>query len=183
MPLDRIVELCGGSRRDVTTTIQAYADMEQHYRPICEADDYDTERYSGFVEVQNTRVRDAILRAGFGLTDFARWIRDGNIKNLQHVRQLPRVLADKKARDTLLKKDIEAALDTFEKPDLPAGLRGASIGQLARALAEAVNSIRMEELRRLQENPDDDAVRYIEDALEALGYSGWRGSRRSARSG
>ena len=170
MPLDRIVELCGGSRRDVTMAIQAYADMETYYRPVCNADDYDTERYSGFVELQKTRAKDAILRAGFDLTHFANWIRNGNIKNLQQVRQLPRVLADKKARDVFVRKDIKAALDMLEKPELAAGLRGASIGQLARALAEAARSIRLEELKRYQDNPDDDAVRYVEDALEELQY-------------
>ena len=57
MPLDRIVEFCGGNRRDVMIAINAYADMEHYYRPICDADDFDTERYSGFVELQNTRVK------------------------------------------------------------------------------------------------------------------------------
>jgi hypothetical protein len=56
MPLDRIVEFCGGNRREVTTAIQAYADMEHYYRSICDSDDYDTERYSGFVELQSTKV-------------------------------------------------------------------------------------------------------------------------------
>lgn len=170
MPLDRIVEFCGGNRRDVTTAIQAYADMAHYYKPICDADDYDTERYSGFVELQNTRVKDSILRAGFDLSHFAQWIRNGNIKTLQEVRQLPRVLTDKKARDVFVKKDVKAALDVIEKPELTAGLRGASISQLARALTDAVRSIRVEELRRYQENPGDDAVRYIEDALEELQY-------------
>jgi hypothetical protein len=160
MPLDRIVEFCGGNRRDVTTAIQAYADMEHYYKPICDADDYDTERYSGFVELQSARVKDAILRAGFDLSDFAHWIRNGNIRTLQEVRQLPRILTDKKARELFLKKDVKAALDVIEKPELTAGLRGASISR----------SIRVEELRRFQENPDDDAVRHIEDALEELQY-------------
>lgn len=170
MPLDRIVELCGGNRRDVTTAINAYADMEQYYRPICVNDDYDTERYSGFVELQNTKVKDSILRAGFDLTNFAQWIRSGNIKGLNEVRQLPRVLGDKRARDVFLKKNVKAALDVIEKPELTAGLKGASISQLARALSEACRSIRMEDLRRFQENPDDDAVRYVEEALEELQF-------------
>jgi hypothetical protein len=46
MPIDRIIAFCGGNKRDVTTAIQAYADMEHYYRPICVADDYDTEKYS-----------------------------------------------------------------------------------------------------------------------------------------
>lgn len=168
MPIERIIALCGGNRRDVTQAIQAYADMETYYRPICEADDYDTEKYSGFVELQNTRVKDAILKAGFTLKDFAQWIRDGNIKNLAHTRQLPRVLAEKKARDIFLKKDVKAALDVLEKPELATGLKGASIGQLARALTEAIESIPYAEFNRLRANPDDDVVRYINDALESL---------------
>jgi hypothetical protein len=66
--------------------------MEHYYRPICDADDYDTKKYSGFVELQNTKVKDAILKAGLDLTHFAQWIRKGNIKNLNQVRLLPRVL-------------------------------------------------------------------------------------------
>src|SRR5262245_16577344 len=137
MPLDRLVAFCGGNKRDVTTAIQAYADMETYYRPICDADDFDTERYSGFVELQSARVKDAILKAGFTLKDFAHWIRNNNIKNLNEVRQLPRVLPDKKARDVFVKKNMKSALDVLEKPELSAGLKGASIGQLARALTEA----------------------------------------------
>jgi hypothetical protein len=170
MPLERIIAFCGGNRRDVTQAIQAYAEMESYYRSLCEADDFDTENYSGFVEVQNTKVKDSILRAGFSLRDFAQWLRDGKFKNLQYIRQLPRVLPNKATRDVFLKKGMKAALDIAEKPELAQGLRNATIGQLARALTEASNSIRIEELRRLQENPDDDALRYIEDALEALEY-------------
>ena len=170
MPLERIIAFCGGNRRDVTQAIQAYSDMETYYRPICEADDYETENYSGFVEVQNTRIKDSILRAGFSLKDFAHWLREGKFKNLQYIRQLPKVLPDKRTRDVFLKKGMKTALDAIEKPELSAGLKNATISQLARALTEAVGSIRIEELRRLQENPDDDAHRYIEDALEALHY-------------
>ncbi|WP_128957201.1 hypothetical protein [Bradyrhizobium zhanjiangense] len=168
MSLDRIVAFCGGNKRDVTIAISAYSDMETYYRPICDADDYDTEKYSGFVELQNTKVKDAILRAGFDLTDFAQWIRKGNIKNLEQVRKLPRVLPDKRAREMFIKKDVKAALDVLEKPELNAGLKGASISQLSRALTEAIESIPYAEFNRLRANPDDDAVRYINDALEAL---------------
>lgn len=168
MPLDRIVAFCGGNRREVTQSIQAYSDMENYYRPICDADDYDTEKYSGFVELQNSKVKDAILKTGFDLTNFAQWLRKGNIKGLAQVRQLPRILADKKAREVFVKKDIKAALDVLEKPDLNVGIKGASIGQLARALTEAIDSIPYAEFNRLRSNPEDDAVRYITDALESL---------------
>ncbi len=168
MPLDRIVAFCGGNRRDVMQSIQAYADMETYYRPICGEDSYDTEKYSGFVELQNTRVKDAILHAGFTLKNFAQWIKDGNIKGLAQVRLLPRILSEQRARSVFVKKDVKAALEVLEKPELSAGLKGATIGQLARALTEAIESIPYAEVIRLRANPDDDSVRYIADALEAL---------------
>lgn len=168
MSLDRIIAFCGGNKRDVTIAIQAYADMEHYYRPICVADDYDTEKYSGFVELQNTKIKDAIFKAGFSLKDFAQWIAKGNIKNLEHTRKLPRILPDKKAREVFLKKDVKAALDVLEKPELSGTLKGASISQLARALSEAVDSIPYAEVVRLRASPEDDAVRYINDALESL---------------
>ena len=59
--------------------------MEHYYRPICEADDFDTEKYSGFVELQSTKVKDAILKAGLDLSHFAQWIQKGNIKGLAQV--------------------------------------------------------------------------------------------------
>jgi ParB-like nuclease family protein len=169
MPLDRIVAFCGGNKRDVTTAIQAYADMEHYFRPLFQAGEtYDTERFSGFVELQNLKVKDAISRAGFSLGDFAQWIRDSNIKNLEQVRKLPRILPDKKAREVFVKKGVTAALDVLEKPELTAGLKSASISQLARALTEQVDQIQRAEFLRLRANPEDDAVRYINDALEAL---------------
>lgn len=169
MPLDRIVAFCGGNKHDVTTAINAYADMENYFRPLfTPGDAYDTLRFSGFVELQNIKVKDAILRAGFTLPDFAQWIRNGNIRNLEEVRKLPRILPDKKARDIFVKKGVKAALDVLEKPELTAGLRDASISQLSRALTEAIDKIPRAEFLRLRANPDDDAVRYINDALESL---------------
>jgi hypothetical protein len=167
---DRIVAFCGGNRREVVTAIQAYADMENYYRSVCEEmdNDFDAERYSGFVELQNTKVKDSILKAGFTIKDFAKWIAKGNIKNLEQVRRLPRILPDKKAREVFLKKDVKAALDVLEKPELSGTLKAASISQLSRALTEAIERVQYSEILRLRASPDDDSVRYINDALDAL---------------
>ncbi|PWC36757.1 hypothetical protein [Azospirillum sp. TSO22-1] len=169
MPLDRLVELCGGDRRDVQQSINAYADMENHFRPLHEPGEYyDTQRFSGFVELQNNKVKTAILKAGFNLDNFARWIKDKKIVGLASIRQLPKVLGDKTARTVFLKKGIKAALDALEQPALNADLRNASLNQLARALTEKVEGIPLIELQRLRAEPDDDAVRYLADAMEAL---------------
>lgn len=169
MPLDRLVDLCGGDRRDVQRSINAYADMENHFRKLFEVGEYyQTEKFSGFVELQSNKVKTAILKAGFNLDHFAGWIKNGQIKGLIGVRSLPRVLADKKARDIFVKKGLKAALDAIEKPEVDATLRDASVGQLARALSEKVGKVEWDEVRRLRENPDDDTLRYLFDAQEAL---------------
>lgn len=170
MPINRLVDLCGGDRRDVQKSINAYADMENYFRPIHEPGEmYDTERFSGFVELQNNKVKSAILNAKLTLNDFAGWLKDKQmIGGLAGVRQLPRVLGDKKAKQVFLKKGIKAALDTLEKPAVNSDLKDATIGQLARALTEKAENITFVELQRLKANPDDETVRYVVDALEAL---------------
>lgn len=172
MPIDRLVDLCGGDRRDVQKSINAYADMETHFRPLHEpGEDYDTQRFSGFVELQNNKVKTAVLKAGFNLDHFASWLKGGvnaKIPNLAGVRQLPRVLGDTKAREVFRKKNIKAALDALEKPEVSADLREATIGQLARMLTEKLEGLPFGEVLRLRADPDDDMVRYMIDALEAL---------------
>jgi hypothetical protein len=169
MPLDRLVDLCGGDRRDVQRSINAYADMENHFRKLHEpGEPYDTQRFSGFVELQSNKVKTAILKAGFTLDDFANWIKDERIKGLAGVRQLPRVLSDKKARETFVKKGVKAALDVLEKPEVDSTLRDASVGQLARVLTEKIEGLPWVEIQRLRADPDDDMLRYLIDAQEAL---------------
>jgi hypothetical protein len=169
MPLDRLVDLCGGDRRDVQRSIQAYADMENHFRKLHEPEEpYLTQRFSGFVELQSNKVKTAILKAGFTLDDFADWIKSERIKGLAGVRQLPRVLGDKKARDAFVKKGLKAALDVLEKPEVNSTLRDANIGQLARILTEKLEGLPWPEIQRLRADPEDDMLRYLVDAQESL---------------
>jgi hypothetical protein len=169
MPLDRLVDLCGGDRRDVQKSINAYADMENHYRKLHEPGEfYDTQRFSGFVELQNGKVKSAIFNAGFSLDDFARWIKERRIDGLAQVRALPRVLGDKNAKAMFLRKNVKAALDVIERPDISADLRNASISQLARALTEKAERIELKEIQRLRADPDDDVLRFVQDTVDAL---------------
>lgn len=168
MPLDRLVDLCGGNRRDVELAIKAFRDMENHFRPLFKAGEhYDTQQFSGFVELQSSKIKNSILAAGFDLHDFAGWIKNKNIAGLVSIRQLPRVLANPKAKAIFLKKDIKAALDILDKPELTAGLKDASLSQLARALTERIGSLQYDEINRLRDNPDEDVIRYVDEASEA----------------
>lgn len=100
-PFERIIDFCGGGKREVQESIQAYSEMEKYYRPRVDEGKYDLTRFSGFVEPQKPKVKDAIYGNGFGLEHFAGWIHDRLIDPLSTVRQLPSVLSDPKARQVL----------------------------------------------------------------------------------
>ena len=167
-PFSRIIDFCGGSQRDVQESIQAYTDMEKFYRPLVDEGKYDLTRFSGFVELQKPKVKEALFGNSFGIGEFAQWIHDRKIDPLSTVRQLPLVLADPKARQVFLKQGMRKAIATLDRPELVVELGHASIGQLARALTEALRTIQLPELRRLRENPEDETVRSVYDVLEEL---------------
>lgn len=172
MSLTRIVALCGGNERDVVRSIQAYADMEAFYRPLCKAaSEFDVERFSGFVEFQAPRVQDAILKHGFDGTDFAGWIKDkSRIGSLAEVRQLPAVLNDEKARQVFLKRNMKEAIKVLDRPAMNTDLQNASLAQLARALETKASQTSMQELRTFRDEEDGHTLRHIELAIEALEF-------------
>ncbi|BCH13698.1 hypothetical protein MesoLjLa_05490 [Mesorhizobium sp. L-2-11] len=119
LPFATIVDYCGGRQTEVVEHINAYADMEEHYRPVVGDDgSFDTTRFSGFIELQKPGIKQAVTAAGFTLSDFARWIHDGKLYPLQKVRVLPRILRHEKARDVFLKQGARKAEALLEKPDL-----------------------------------------------------------------
>lgn len=167
-PFERIIDFCGGNKREVQESIQAYADMEKYYRPLVDEGKYDLTRFSGFVELQKPKVKEAVLTAGFGFGNFAEWIHDRKIDPLNTVRQLPAVLANPRAQKVFLKEGMRKAIAVLDRPDLEVELGKASVGQLARALTEALRRIEMTEIRRLRANPEDETVRSAYEALEEL---------------
>ena len=69
LSLSQITDFCGGDKREVTNYIQAYNDMEKYYTPILESDqDFDPTRFSAFVELQSSRVHEAIVGAGYNVS-------------------------------------------------------------------------------------------------------------------
>src|SRR5206468_10662898 len=73
-PLQKLVEYCGGSQKSVMESIDAFAEMEKYYHPLCASEgDFDPSRFSGFVELQRQNVKTSLSQAGFGVSDFAKW--------------------------------------------------------------------------------------------------------------
>ena len=102
MDYDELIARCGGNKNTITQQIDAYHDMNEFYRDVSSDDAFKVDRFSGFVELQKSDIKDSIYSAGFDLHDFGRWIREGQIYRLADVRKLPRVLADDEAKDALV---------------------------------------------------------------------------------
>lgn len=175
LPFATIVDYCGGRQNDVVESINAYSDMEEYYRPVVGDDgEFDTTRFSGFVELQKAGVKQAITAAGFGLSDFAEWIHQGKLYPLQKVRVLPRILRNEKAREIFLKHGARKAEAVLEKPDLSKTLQEAEVGQLARALIATIAAMHYEEQQRIQSDPGGDTAQALIDAEAELSkLLGW----------
>ena len=168
-PFSKLVDYCGGSQKAVIESIDAFADMEAYYRPLCESEgDFDPRRFSGFVELQKNQVKTAIAQAGYEVADFAKWILEKKIDPLATVRWIPRILKDKKAAQIFLKKGAAEAIKVLDRPDLSKALQEATIGQLAQALAQAINTIQFAQVQELQKDPSSDTNQALLDAQEAL---------------
>jgi hypothetical protein len=172
LPFAKLVDYCGGSKKVVMESIDAYADMEAYYRPLCESEgDFDPRRFSGFVELQKNDVKTAVSQAGFGISDFAQWIYDKKIDPLFTVRFLPSILKNKKVTQAFLKKGAKEAIKLLDRPDLSKALQEATIAQLAQALAEAILKIPYSEVQDLQKEPTSNtnqALLEVQDTLNTF---------------
>ena len=182
MDYDELVARCGGNKKTITQQIDAYHDMNEFYRDVNSDDAFKVDRFSGFVELQKTDVRDSIYSAGFDLHDFGRWIRDGQIYRLADVRKLPRVLADDEAKDTFVNggiRSIEDAIAVAEanrQKDIHASsadttVANASLAVLAEALLQRIKALPREDyvaLRDRQYETADQEVDTLSDLAEHL---------------
>jgi hypothetical protein len=107
---NQIVEFCGGKRKQVLEYIQAYLDMESSYRPQLKSEeDFDTTRFSAFMELQKPRVQNALASNGYTKKDFSKWVIDDLFHPLETVRSLPDILTDQEAKTVFLEQGASEA--------------------------------------------------------------------------
>ena len=177
MSYDTIISLCGGNRSEIDRKIEAYHDMNDYYLDVLRDDEFKMDRYSGFVELQKPGIKKAIYGAGLGLEDFGEWIRSGRIYRMADVRQLPRVLGDKEARDIFLKGGIDSIGDAVRllerRLEKRSGvmLEGATVHELAEILTERIDKITWLEAKALGDknrNENAQRKRVLENLAERL---------------
>ena len=178
MDYDELIARCGGNKKTIAQQIDAYHDMNEFYRDVNSDDAFKVDRFSGFVELQSTDVKDSIYSAGFNLHDFGRWIRDGQIYRLADVRKLPRVLADDEAKDIFVNGGIRSIQDAIavaeanRQKDIHASsadttVANASMSVLAEALIQRIKALPREDYLALRERQYETADRDV-DTLSDL---------------
>jgi hypothetical protein len=166
---ERLVDLCGGNKRSIQESLDAYDDMEGYYRPLLQpGEPFDTTRFSGFVELQKPGVKQALQQTGHTVTNFADWLHTGKIERLADVRTLPRILKDVKARKVFLEQDIDAAKKALDLPEVSETLQRAGLMPLCRALTQAIQKVEFVELRRLKQEPGSQSVQDLAEAFDTL---------------
>lgn len=180
MDYNQLIALCGGNRKNIERHIDAYHEMNEYYRDVVADDAFQIDRFSGFVELQKSDVKDAIFAAGLDLKDFGEWIHSGKIYHLADVRRLPVVLRDEEARKIFLEggpRSIEKAVKVCDRKSeegqssAKTTLDNASLSQLAAALAHRIEQMPRSEWRALKDREHADAVeqiRTLEDLADQL---------------
>lgn len=179
MSYEEMVALCGGNRKEIERQIDAYHEMNEHYREKVDDDEkFHIDRYSGFVELQKPRIKEAIFDAGLTLDDFGKWILDGNIFRLESVRLLPQVLGDEDAKKMFLEGGIrsiedakklleqKAEIDREEKNE-DITLETASLYQLAEAFGKRMDGMLYSDVQILRDKEHDETTAQV-SALEDL---------------
>ena len=176
MEYEEIIALCGGNRPNIDRQISAYRDMNDYYRDIVDDTAFHIDRFSGFVELQKKNIKDSIFQAGFDLSNFGEWIRDGKIYRLADVRHLPKVLRDDEAREVFLKggpRSIEEAIKVLDRKDPRVSkttLENATIYQLADILARRINNLPYSEVRTLREKEQEEVIENINTLEDLSGH-------------
>lgn len=168
LPINTIVDYCGGRKEEVIRYIEAYNDMEKYYREVLKDDgEFDASRFSAFVELQNPRVERAIISHNFTLTDFARWVHEKLVYPLSTVRDLPRILQNQESRAIFLKEGAKEALKVLVRAEDP-DLRNLNMDSLARALIDRLRNISFQEVKDLRSDPDGEKARNLIELFEEL---------------
>lgn len=169
LTLNQIVDFCGGRKKEVLDYITGYQDMETHYRPLLESDDeFDPSRFSAFVELQRTRVKETLVNTKSTKGDFSKWVRDGLLSPLNTVRQLPRILENPKAKEIFLRDGAQEAVKVLDVPSPDDALKDASLDHLAREVCRRVLSMSYSELQRLREDVGSDQNEVLCQARDQL---------------
>ncbi|MBO06511.1 MAG: hypothetical protein CMI58_05715 [Parcubacteria group bacterium] len=168
---EQIVDYCGGDKREVTNYIAAYEDMEEFYRNIVDEGEFDPTRFSAFVELQQSRVKDALVHTGFSKADFAKWVHEKKLFPLSTVRALPRILRNQQSKDTFIRSGAKDALKVLDSIGQNPSLDDVTLSELIRSIIKKIAHLKysyVQDLRNDEENEEKELLMEAKDAIVGL---------------
>ncbi len=168
LPMNSIVNMCGGNKNEIIKAIDAYKYMKMYYEPYAKSQglEPDTRDYSKFREHENARIKSAIQHKGYPENQFAKWVVDENIDKAQSVRLIPAIMRNKEALDTFLKENLTEAETVLRAAELSnADLSQYPYEVLSGELFKQLMTLPATEVEELANNPDKALKR---ESLERL---------------
>lgn len=169
LSINDIISYCGGNKKEILSLIQAYADMEEYYRPhLKDGYVFDERKFSYFVELNKKSVLDALLRNGFTKEDYAKWVIEEKLTRSDvHPRNLYLILGNKEARAEFLRTNADEAMKLVHSPDNSNRLKEASIISLSDTLITRLNDITLSQISSMNDDSEMMAsLEYLQEVLQ-----------------
>lgn len=156
MPISYIESHCGNKKSEIRTYIDAYEDMINSYKILCDEKgfDIDPRDFSKFVELQKGNVKQSLYVHQYNESNFSNWVIDRNIDNAQNVRFLPKIFKHRDATIEFLKSNITEAkkhLDVSSKTNKI--LEETSLYDLMEIVIKKLRKIEHKEVLKLRDDP------------------------------
>ena len=168
LPMNSIINMCGGNKNEIVKAIDAYKYMKMYYEPYAKSKglEPDTRDYSKFREHENARIKSAIQYKGFEYNQFAKWVVDENVDKAQSVRLIPAIMRNKDALEAFLKGNLTDAETVLRAAELSnADLSEYPYEVLANELFKKLMTLPATEVDELANNDEKTMKR---NALERL---------------
>ena len=168
LPFSAIIDFCGGKQKEIQTSINAFEDMETYYRPLVGDENFDMRMFSGFVELQDRKIKETLLEAKFSIGDFASWVHEEKFRPLQLIRSLPSILKNTKARELFLKHNAKKALDVLTPTENSDALKDATVLQLVSELKHRLYDLPWHEAERLKNDPAAEDAQALQQTVSLI---------------
>lgn len=181
LSLKEIVGFVGGHASEIKKDIEAYKDMENHYRKAVEdkddGTDFNPTRFSLWAQLQIGDRMQAIRTAGFSRDTVAEWDIEGKFDPIRKFRQIKSILENPESKKIFLKHvdkggGAREALKVIDHSQT--SLKDITDKQLAKELFNRIRKWGYDEYKQLGSGADDletDFINLKEELNEALDES------------
>ncbi|MCZ6803636.1 MAG: hypothetical protein O7D86_06840 [Proteobacteria bacterium] len=161
---EELVDFCGGNSTKVRRLINAYKEMMEFYKPLVNDDEFETDKFSIFLESQAQNIRKTLQEHKYKPKDLAKWVAEGKFEPRQElIRRFPDIMNNSRSREVFLNQGAAKAELYVERPEVAEEISQASFLELCKAIDTVIEKMKIEELKVVQEH-----VTQVEDTIKSV---------------